>query len=159
MSRYFAIGALAAAGCLGATLAVGAGAEEPRGRYTISPADGGFVRLDTETGAMSFCSGKEETWACKPMPDAEQKLQSRVDDLERENRALKDERRLAERGSSGAAPPLEGDTAPPLPPGELPMPNERDVDKLFDYVEGMVNKFKERIQRLEKEAQKEQTPL
>ncbi len=35
------------------------------------------------------------------------------------------------------------------------MPNERDVDKLFDYVEGMVKKFKERIDRLEREAHKE----
>ncbi len=62
---------------------------------------------------------------------------------------------LARRGE----PPLAGDTVPPAPPGDLAVPTERDVDKLFDYVEGMVKKFKERIQRLEKEAQKEQTPL
>jgi NADP-dependent 3-hydroxy acid dehydrogenase YdfG len=30
-----------------------------------------------------------------------------------------------------------------------------DVDKLFDYVEGMVKKFKERIERLEREAKKD----
>lgn len=35
------------------------------------------------------------------------------------------------------------------------MPTEKDVDKLFDYVEGMVKKFKERIDRLEREAKKE----
>ena len=106
---------------------------------------------------MSFCAGKEGEWTCKPMPDAEQKLQRRIDELESENKALKDER-----GSSsapGSEPPPLADATPPQPPGDLPMPTERDVDKLFDYVEGMVKKFKERIDRLEKEAQKEQTPL
>jgi hypothetical protein len=133
-----------------------AAAEEP-GRYTMTPTEGGFVRLDKETGAMTFCSGKEGDWTCKPMPDAGQKLQSRIDQLESENKVLKEERKLSET-SPGTAPPY-GDTAPPAPPGDLEMPTERDVDKLFDYVEGMVKKFKERIQRLEKEAQKEQTPL
>lgn len=159
MPKYFAIGRLSAAGCLAAMLALpAAAAEEQPDRYTMTPADGGFVRLDKKTGAMSFCSGKEGDWACKPMPDAEQKLQSRIGELESENKALKEDRRLSE-ASPPDAPPPSGDSVPPAPPGDLPMPTERDVDKLFDYVEGMVKKFKERIQRLEKEAQKEQTPL
>ena len=59
----------------------------------------------------------------------------------------------------GEAAP-HGDSVPPAPPGNLDMPTEKDVDKLFDYVEGMVKKFKERIDRLEKEAKKkEETPL
>jgi hypothetical protein len=123
----------------------------------MTPADGGFVRLDKLTGAMSFCSGKEGDWSCKPMPEAEQRLQGRISELENENRALKEAGKQAD---AAGEPPSSGDTLPPSPPGELPMPTERDVDKLFDYVEGMVRKFKERIQRLEKEAQKkEETPL
>jgi hypothetical protein len=157
--KVFAIGRLAAAGCLAAMLTPPAAAAEGQpDRYTMTPADGGFVRLDKQTGAMSFCSGKEGDWACKPMPDAEQKLQSRIGELESENKALREDRRQSEASPPGAEPPT-GDMAPPTPPGELPMPTEREVDKLFDYVEGMVKKFKERIQRLEKEAQKEQTPL
>jgi len=82
--KVFAIGRLAAAGCLAAMLAPPAAAAEGQpDRYTMTPADGGFVRLDKQTGAMSFCSGKEGNWDCKPMPDAEQKLQSRIGELER----------------------------------------------------------------------------
>jgi uncharacterized protein (UPF0335 family) len=124
----------------------------------MTPTDGGFVRLDKESGAMSFCSGKDADWSCKPMADGEQKLKAHIEELERENKDLKRQQRLSGSGSTPGTPGTS-DTAPPTPPEELPMPTERDVDKLFDYVEGMVKKFKERIQRLEKEAGKEQTPL
>jgi hypothetical protein len=158
--KPIAIATLGTIVCLAVVRAAPApAADDQSGRFTMSPAEGGVVRLDRETGAMSFCSGKEGDWSCKPMPDAEQKLHSRIDNLERENKSLKEERRLAETSPPGAAPPQSGDTVPPAPPGDLAMPTERDVDKLFDYVEGMVKKFKERIQRLEKEAEKEQTPL
>lgn len=135
-------------------------AETDSGRYTMSPTDGGVVRLDRETGAMSFCTGRDGAWSCRDMNEDESELRKRVDELEAENRALRAETRRppAAPGMShppGAAPPAPGDTVPPAPPGDLPVPTERDVDKLFDYVEGMVKKFKERIDRLEKEAQKD----
>ena len=87
----------------------------------------------------------------------ESELKKRVEQLEAEARALEAEKRLRD-GPLGA--PSAGDAAPPPPPGDLPVPNERDVDKMFDYVEGMVKKFKERIDRLEREAKKQpEVPL
>jgi hypothetical protein len=145
----------------------GAAGEEP-GRYTMTPVEGGFARLDRETGAMSICTGKEGDWVCKPIAEKQQEMQRRIEQLEGENKLLKTEK------SPSAEPPLsspegapmpgeaapDGDSVPPAPPGDLDMPTEKDVDKLFDYVEGMVRKFKERIDRLEKEAKKkEETPL
>ncbi|HRN84295.1 hypothetical protein [Hyphomicrobium sp.] len=130
-------------------------AGEATGRYTMSPTEGGVIRLDRETGAMSFCTGKDGAWSCKEMPESENDLAQRVEELERENRALRGQ---VERGAAlppANEPPAAGDLVPPAPPGDLPVPTERDVDKLFDYVEGMVRKFKERIDRLEREAQKE----
>ncbi|MDQ8699817.1 hypothetical protein [Hyphomicrobium sp. LHD-15] len=131
------------------------------GRYTMSPAEGGVIRLDRETGAMAFCTGKDGDWTCKAMPETESALKKRVEELEGEKRALEAERQLRDAPLGGPAakapegePPV-ADAAPPSPPGDLPVPNEKDVDKLFDYVEGMVKKFKERIDRLEKEAKKE----
>lgn len=136
-------------------------AGEENSRYSMSPAEGGVIRLDRETGAMSFCSGKAGEWVCKDMPQQESELKKRLDELEGEKRALEAEKRLRD-GMLGGGPPAKapapgtpGDTLPPAPPGDLPIPNERDVDKLFDYVEGMVKKFKERIERLEREAKKE----
>jgi hypothetical protein len=135
------------------------------GRYTMSPAEGGVIRLDRETGAMAFCSGKEDAWTCKDMPESESALKKRVEELEAEKRALEAEKQLRAGPPPGAGPlakapepsvpPPSAEATPPPPPGDLPMPTEKDVDKLFDYVEGMVKKFKERIDRLEKEAQKE----
>jgi hypothetical protein len=161
--RPWIVGALAA---VLVSPAMAAGSDP--GRYTMTPAEGGVIRLDRETGAMSFCTGKDGDWSCKDMPETESALKKRVDELEGEKRALEAEKRLREPPLSGgpiakapdAAQPQPGEAPPPSPPGDLPMPNEKDVDKLFDYVEGMVKKFKERIDRLEKEAKKEpETPL
>jgi len=139
-------------------------AGEDSGRYSMSPAEGGVVRLDRETGAMAFCSGRAGAWSCEEMPVQESALKKRIEELEGEKRALEAERRRREGLLGGGAPPAAeapeagappDDTLPPAPPGDLAIPNERDVDKLFDYVEGMVKKFKERIDRLEREAKKE----
>jgi hypothetical protein len=166
-------GGIAAALLVAAAAQAFAAGEEP-GRYTMTPVEGGFARLDRETGAMSICTGKEGDWVCKPIAEKQQEMQRRIEQLEGENKVLKTEK------SPSAEPPLsspEGapmpgeaappgdaaphaDSEPPVPPGNLDMPTEKDVDKLFDYVEGMVKKFKERIDRLEKEAKKkEETPL
>ncbi|MBZ9935953.1 hypothetical protein LB518_06590 [Mesorhizobium sp. BR1-1-16] len=44
------------------------------GRYTMVPADGGFVRLDTETGTVSHCRRESEAidapWRCAAIPEA-----------------------------------------------------------------------------------------
>lgn len=143
---------------LAATPALAAG-EEASGRFTMSPTDGGVIRLDRQTGAMSFCSGTGSDWSCKDMPETESILKKRVETLEAEKRAL-EAGKAAPHGTPGPSaaipqvvPPAEGDAPPP--PGDLAMPTEKDVDKMFDYVEGMVKKFKERIDRLEREAKKE----
>ncbi len=166
MLRKLATGALAA-GCAVLWIAPLSAAEEQPGRYTMSPTEGGVVRLDRETGAMSFCTGKDGDWACAPMPDRQQALEGRISELEAENRTLRAEKTLPSPVAPQAVlpppvtegvPPVAGD--PPRPPADLPLPDEKDVDKLFDYVEGMMKKVKERIKRLEQEAQKEPaTPL
>jgi uncharacterized protein (UPF0335 family) len=160
-------GGIAAALLVAAAAQAFAAGEEP-GRYTMTPVEGGFARLDRETGAMSICTGKEGDWTCKPVAEAQREMQARIEQLERENKTLKTEKQAPAEPplSSPEGAPMPGDAAPhadsepPVPPGDLDMPTEKDVDKLFDYVEGMVKKFKERIDRLEKEAKKkEETPL
>jgi uncharacterized protein (UPF0335 family) len=157
-------GSIAAALLAASAVALAAG-EDP-GRYTMTPVEGGFARLDRETGAMSICTGKEGDWTCKPIAEMQKEMQDRIQKLENENRTLKAEKSPEPPLSSPEGAPMpgdavpHGDTVPPAPPGDIDMPTEKDVDKLFDYVEGMVKKFKERIDRLEKEAKKkEETPL
>ncbi|MGQ0672251.1 MAG: hypothetical protein ACT4N2_05150 [Hyphomicrobium sp.] len=135
--------------------APGMAADEKPGRYTMSPTEGGFVRLDTETGEMALCKrAADGGWACEAMPDSQQAMRRDLDRLKQENESLRKNDQAAA-GPPATPPPSE---LPPLPepeiPGsgdlrKIPIPTEQDVDKLFDYVEGMVKKLKDRIKRLE----------
>ena len=41
----------------------------PAGRYTFAPVEGGALRLDTQTGAVSICSGDAANVSCRPLQD------------------------------------------------------------------------------------------
>ena len=136
-----------------ASCAAVANAADPPGRYSMSPTEGGFVRLDTQTGVMSLCRGKAEAWSCTDMPESADASRKRAEDLDKENQKLKDEiKRLEE--TFGLA---EG-----APSGDKPkftMPDEKDVDKAFDYLETMIKKFRERMKKLEEKEGGNGTPL
>jgi hypothetical protein len=43
----------------------------PAGRFQLAPGDGGgFVRLDTRTGAVSHCRQENGVWLCQPIMDS-----------------------------------------------------------------------------------------
>lgn len=136
-------------------------ADERPGRFTMSPTDGGFLRLDTETGAVSFCTKKDGAFACEPTPDGQAALKTENDKLRAENKILKDELKsmeetfgLAKPGEAkpGEGPKVgEGGPRPGGNGGKLQLPSEKDVDQAFDYVEKMMKKLRERLKRLEDE--------
>lgn len=117
---------------------------ETGSRYTLSPTEGGFVRLDTVTGAVSTCTGTVETLVCRSVADDRQALQSEIDRLGSENEALKEEiaRLKDQSGTSGG----------------IEVPSEEDVDKAMGFLEKMVRRFKALIKELQEEPA-ETTPL
>jgi hypothetical protein len=129
-------------------------ADEPKGRFTMMPLDEDrIVRLDTQTGVTSICKPAEDGLKCVTAEDDQQKLRDEMARLEAENRHLKNEMRLMEEtlglsppGPGGASPQPDG--GPPAPKARIP--SEQDVDRMFDYLESMVRKFKERIERLDR---------
>jgi len=131
-------------------------AEEPAGRYSMSPADGGFVRLDTQTGAMSLCVKKGDQWSCELMADSQQALRTENGKLAAENKSLKEQLKGMEEvfGLNDEKKPSDGTG----PSAELKLPSEEDVDHAFDYLERMMKKFRERMKKLEGE-NKGSTPL
>ncbi len=151
--------AVAVAVAVAGAVASGAAAEERPGRYTMTPTDGGFVRLDTESGTVSLCAKKDGGWACELMPDSQTALRKEIDALKAENKALKDDVKSMEEvlglpGKPGEArpgqpPSAEGDGRPGGARGKLELPTEQDVDKAFDYFEKMMKKLRERMKRLE----------
>ncbi|MFN3889388.1 MAG: hypothetical protein ACK4MV_03245 [Beijerinckiaceae bacterium] len=64
--------------------------QERDGRYSMTPApDGGFLRLDTRTGAVSHCRIVNADLQCRSGADERAALQSEIDRLARENEDLK----------------------------------------------------------------------
>jgi hypothetical protein len=148
---------LPALAVLAALAALPASAEtrDAPGRFTMQPIEGGFMRLDTQTGAVSMCrpdTGK--LILCQPAQDKQQSLEKEIERLSAENIELKAEvKRLQE--TAGLAPP-------PGPPGEkFQLPSEEDVDSALDYLERMVKKFRDRLRNLEEDTapKKPGTPL
>jgi hypothetical protein len=145
---------------LAASLPTTAGAQDRGpGRYTMHKTDDGFVRLDTETGAVSLCRKEGTSWSCRDIANAEDQTGKDADTgtpaeggsetqaLRQENKELKDEiARLEE---------LLGLREPgaPQPPRRhsFKLPSEKDVDQAFDYFERMLRKFQDRLKRLERE--------
>ncbi len=126
------------------------------GRFTMQPIEGGFLRLDTQTGAVSTCrAGTGNLVLCQPAQE-EQGLNKEIDRLRAENIELKAEvKRLQEITGVQPGPPVTG------PPTEkFQLPSEEDVDQALDYVERMFKKFRDRLRNLEEDTTKRPgTPL
>ncbi|MBX9925176.1 MAG: hypothetical protein K2Y05_02355 [Hyphomicrobiaceae bacterium] len=127
-----------------AAFAPGAEADVP-GRYSMSPAEGGMLRLDTATGAVSFCTRAGGDWSCAPVKDGEQVLRSKVQSLEAEVASLKDKLRAMDEIAGIGDPEKEQKRADAKPA----LPTEKDVEQAFDYLERMMKTLRERMQRLE----------
>ena len=82
----------------------------PPQRYTFNRVDGGFVRLDNNTGQVAFCSAHAAAWACEVVPEDRAALDKEIARLQDEVAALKQEVAVLR------APP------PPVPPQPVPPP-------------------------------------
>lgn len=110
------------------------------GRFTMNPVDGGVLRLDTETGALSMCKQVSGSWSCTMLPDDRSAIDAELARLKRENEDLKGSvKRLEEL----AGMPDDGKR------GKAQLPTEEDIDKAMSYVQRMLKKFKEKLKELE----------
>ncbi len=121
------------------------------GRFTMHQADGGYLRLDTQSGQMSMCARKEGRWQCEALADERAALQKDIDQLAQENRDLKTAvKRLEDMvgvgdpaGSDKRADKGFGGSGP-----KMQLPTEEDVDKALSYAQRMLKKFKDKIKEL-----------
>ena len=118
-------------------------AAEEAGRFTMTPTDKGYLRLDTVTGAVSLCSDADGGWACKTVADDHAALQNEIDRLAEENAALQAELDALKSGSPAA--------------GEAPrLPSEEEVDQAFGFMEKLMRRFKGMIEDFRKDSEQGQ---
>lgn len=124
------------------------------GRYNMSPADGGgFVRLDTQTGAMAHCQRAAGDWSCKDMAEPARGLAEEVERLRTDNQRLRAEIRQMEEIMLGEK---RAEITRPRGP-EFKLPTEEEVDQAMSYVQRMLRKLREKWRELESEGKG--TPL
>ncbi|MEZ5923347.1 MAG: hypothetical protein R3D57_03095 [Hyphomicrobiaceae bacterium] len=119
----------------------------PSGRYSMTPIDGGALRLDTLTGAVDRCVATDGEWACRTLPDEGRALQDEIDRLAEENAELR--ARAGQAGSSGPVSP-ESDG----PAMSFHLPSEAEVDRAMSFMERILKRFKSIVQDLREDEDK-----
>ena len=129
-------------------------------RFTLQPVEGGVLKLDTRTGALSFCStragGSAGNWVCEAVPEDRAaleaeiaRLQARIAELEKGRAGVPDIMAPALPPSSGEnpAPPESG----PAPDSRDPAEAERQLDRAMDMAERVFRRFFDMVNRLRSE--------
>jgi hypothetical protein len=155
-SRWIAI--IVAAACLGGAVATPqaladeATPDTAGGRYLFQKQADGFVRLDTQTGAVSLCNQQPVGWACEVAPEDRAVLENEIDRLRAENAALKKD--ILARGlplPPGIVPPVADSGAPESLAPKLALPSDGDIDHMISVVGRVWHRFVEAIERAQKQ--------
>lgn len=165
--RLLRVSGITAMLCCLAVPALGQAAEAGKGRYTLMPMSGGFVRLDTLTGVVSHCENKGAGWACYALPEEHAALDKEIGRLQAENEKLKAQLAAREPGGEIQKPLPEapglgqrGSAAPKADARksdanrnsiEVPLPSDRDLDRLMSFVERAWRRLIEMAGRVERD--------
>jgi hypothetical protein len=136
--------------------------ETDNGRFSLTPIDDGFLRLDTRTGRVSVCARRAMGWSCHPVPDERTALEEEIARLQRDNAALKKDM-LARGITPPGAPTAQAPSSAPPPapvPGQaekpaLKVPSDAELDRAVAVIERMWKRLVEMVQRW----QREMTPI
>ena len=131
------------------------------GRYSLSPVADGVIRLDTRTGAVSTCSNSASGWACYEVPDERAALDAEIGRLKADNEKLRAQlaaREAAAAGKIDEALPKTGQlrkAEPRTEEGErkieIPLPSDRDMDRMMSFLEQAWRRLVEMANRMQKD--------
>lgn len=140
------VAALAGGAFAQAGAATGAsGAPTPTPGYTLQAVEGGVLKLDTRSGALSFCSAKAGAYVCEAVPEDRAALEAEITRLQARIAEL-------EKGRAGVpdimAPPAGKEGAP-----DAPMTEEarKRLDEALDVAEHAFRRFMDMVNRLRSE--------
>jgi hypothetical protein len=131
---------------LGAVPSMAAEAPPSAGRYQIAPDEDGFVRLDTETGAMSHCTKRDGAWRCDVLAEDRAASDARIEGLAREVETLtKKVDELAARLAT-----LEKARSADSPTAGAP-PGDPEFDRALSFAERLMQRFFDMVRELKTE--------
>ncbi|MFK0690049.1 hypothetical protein ACFX5Q_17830 [Mesorhizobium sp. IMUNJ 23033] len=110
---------------------------EETDRYKLEKSANGYVRMDTQTGAMSICEERAGQLVCKMAADERAAFQDEVDRLHTSMKAM-DERVTR----------LENSLSARL---ESKLPSEEDFNKTMSYMERFLRSFMGIVKDMEKD--------
>jgi hypothetical protein len=142
--------------------------ESEKGRYTMSPITDGVMRLDTRTGAVSTCSNGGAGWACYVVPDERAAYDQEIGRLQAENEKSKAEVEKLKTELASRAPVAEGKSDEPPSKSdplkkaepkmaenprkiEIPLPSDRDMDRVMSFLEQAWRRLVEMANRMQKD--------
>ena len=144
--------------------------DSEKGRYSMSPAGDGVIRLDTRTGAVSTCSNGGAGWACYAVPDERAALDEEIGRLQADNERLRAQLSAREPTVSGKVdealpkeilPKADSLKPDPLKPDpkvaegerkiEIPLPSDRDIDRVMSFLERAWKRLIEMANRVQKD--------
>jgi len=103
----------------------------PPGRFAMTPTGEGFLRLDTQSGAVSLCTIVDAVPQCRSGPDERAALEAEIQRLAHENARLKQQIEAAQLAQDPSAK----------------LPDNATVDRAFDLAE----RFMRRMMRLKED--------
>jgi hypothetical protein len=134
--------------------------DSENGRYTLSPLTDGVIRLDTRTGAVSTCTDTGTGWACYATPDERAALDAEIGRLQADNEKLKAKLAALEPTATGKSdePLPKADSLKPEPKVaegerkiEIPLPSDRDMDRMMSFLEQAWRRLVEMANRMQKD--------
>ena len=137
--------------------------DSENGRYTLSPIADGVIRLDTRTGAVSTCNNNGAGWACYAVPDERKAFDEEIGRLQAENAKAKAEVETLKAELASRAPVAEAlpksdplkKAEPKVAEGErkieIPLPSDRDMDRVMSFVERAWRRLIEMANRVQRD--------
>lgn len=122
---------------LAGSVVLAAGAAEAQQRFQMERSEGGIIRLDTETGAITTCRDQSGELTCRMAPDERAAYETELDLLEKRVTAL--EERLSQ-----------------TPPDRLP--SDAEVDRSLSIMERFMRTFMGIVREFTGEPEKEPQP-
>ena len=127
-------------------------------RYQFVPDGDGFVRLDTETGAIANCGRFDGGWRCDAVAADDPEFDQRIVALKQQLAELIAE--LKDLGERLAMLEDDGDPTEKAPPVMRDKPSEEEEEREFDetlsFAEQMMQRFFDMIRELKNEEPPEQ---